>query len=538
VVRPANGLFGSMWRHVASKPVRSLAFLLVVALLICATSAVSLRMFSPRTLITVGAFDIQDKQAKALGSNGKNLANMLVDDLQAAIQEADSFVGNEFSSRRQYSAIPNAPHIPVQTDFRGAGIKGISIDQVIAIWDYLRYDHYVVSGDLKGLGADGVELTVRYVGEQRSDSFDADVPESKLSLVKSGLANLAPQVLGGINPEMGARYYANLAWACEASGCRKAYALRAVDLCSKWITREPNQPKAYFYLGYAFYQAEEDDSAASALDQAIHLNPQLGIAYSIKGVVLMRLGKFPEAEEALTKVNTPNTLTNLGLIKLVQGKYAEAVIYYRQAVYADPDNAGNYSNLGSALLCLGKNAEAVSVFQKALDLKPTMYPALRGLSLALARTGNADEALKRCQLALTLNPESLYPQWIEGQVWLDRQDGTRNHNGAMAADILKGVLEKVKAKEVFAPDLMTDLGKAYLMENHVQLAKHTFESVIDQIQTAKEPNRPRDPEPLARAHLHLGRVLGLMGQPAKSKAELDLADNLDARLRFEHPEDW
>ena len=404
------------------------------------------------------------------------------------------------------------------------------------IREYLRFHEYSISGDLKSLGKDRVEVTVRYLGERGADSFD-EARDANTSSVESGLTVLAPKVIAGINPEMSARYYANLAVACETSGCRKPYAAEAVRLCSVWVTQEPQQPKAFFYLGYAFYQEEEYENAVSAIDQAIRLNPRFGIAYNLKGMVLMRLRKYPEAEEALTKAKTPNSLSNLGAVELAQGNYTSAVSYYRKAIEVDPNNAGNYSKLGMALLGLGgnENADAILSFQKALDLKPTIYPALAGLVLALARTGRADEALRRCQLAETVTSESLYPKWLEGQVWLARQDGNRSHNGSTAANILKGALDRVRAQGAFAPDLMTDLGKAYVMTDKPHLAKQTFESVINRLQSVGDS---KDPEPLARAHLNLGRVLEQMGQTAKGKLEQDRAQQLDPYLRSEYPGDW
>src|ERR1700727_906631 len=151
MVRPRKGGFRWVWRNVLAKPTRLLPFLVVPSLLVVGTAAIVLRTFWSETLITVDAFEMHDEQVKVVGGDGKSFADKLVDDLQSVIRKADQFTGNDFSSKRQYDAIPDAPHIPVRRSFRGAGIKGVSIDQVDAVCEYLRYPEYNISGDLKSV---------------------------------------------------------------------------------------------------------------------------------------------------------------------------------------------------------------------------------------------------------------------------------------------------------------------------------------------------------------------------------------------------
>lgn len=84
-----------------------------------------------------------------------------------------------------------------------------------------------------------------------------------------------------------------------------------------------------------------------------------------RGVMLIRLGQREAAREAflaaldLEHAYAPS-LTNLGNMELEEGRVQEAVVYYKQAIAAQPDYPGAHHNLGIAYRRLGRLGEAVS----------------------------------------------------------------------------------------------------------------------------------------------------------------------------------
>jgi len=107
---------------------------------------------------------------------------------------------------------------------------------------------------------------------------------------------------------------------------------------------------------------------------------------------------------------------NLGLILSDQGKTAEAIAEYRQAIELNPEALGArgnfgqvlgslYTNLGKALFVQGRTAEAVAAYRKALEIDPEVPEAHNNLGVALASQGQIKEAVAHYRQALKINPD-------------------------------------------------------------------------------------------------------------------------------------
>ncbi len=97
-------------------------------------------------------------------------------------------------------------------------------------------------------------------------------------------------------------------------------------------------------------------------------------------------------------------LNDLGLALQAQGKLAEAVLRYEQAVQLKPDLAEAHNNLGSLLRRQGKLTEAVLSFQRALRLVPASAEVQYNLANALKELGQVAEAVVHYQEAVRLKP--------------------------------------------------------------------------------------------------------------------------------------
>src|SRR5207302_2480624 len=84
---------------------------------------------------------------------------------------------------------------------------------------------------------------------------------------------------------------------------------------------------------------------------------------------------------------SPVAHNNWGNALAEQGKVAEAIPHYQQALQFKPDYADAHNNWGNALANQGKMAEAIPHYQQALQIRPDHASARANLlqaQLALA----------------------------------------------------------------------------------------------------------------------------------------------------------
>src|SRR5256884_7014230 len=97
---------------------------------------------------------------------------------------------------------------------------------------------------------------------------------------------------------------------------------------------------------------------------------------------------------------------NLGYALDRQGKLAEAIEHYRQALRIQPDYAEAHSNWGVALGQQGKPAEAIEHFRQALRIQPEKAETHNNWGVALTQQGKPAEAIEHFRRALRIQPEN------------------------------------------------------------------------------------------------------------------------------------
>jgi tetratricopeptide (TPR) repeat protein len=160
--------------------------------------------------------------------------------------------------------------------------------------------------------------------------------------------------------------------------------------------------------------------ALRALDAALEKDPGQVLAYRVRGIVLLELKCYKEAETAfnhyLNKGGKPLAAVYLarGLTHAKQGKYQDAVHDFSQALELDwlehrhlqgwHANAEWLRYRGWAYLIIQAPALARKDFDDALVINPRDADALNGHGLALARLGEGKNALADAELAVQLGP--------------------------------------------------------------------------------------------------------------------------------------
>ncbi|MEG4208026.1 tetratricopeptide repeat protein [Microcoleus sp. Pol7_A1] len=127
-----------------------------------------------------------------------------------------------------------------------------------------------------------------------------------------------------------------------------------------------------------------------------------------QGNFLKSQGRFAEAiayfKNALVlQQNSIEAATNLAVTLHQTGDLAEAATYYQRAIEIDPNCAQAQNNLGILLQDKGNIADAVSCFQKAIALNPIYVKALNNLGATLQKQGELPSAIACFHQALSVN---------------------------------------------------------------------------------------------------------------------------------------
>ena len=134
-------------------------------------------------------------------------------------------------------------------------------------------------------------------------------------------------------------------------------------------------------------------------------------AHNNLGYVLVAQGRPAEAikhyEEALAiNPNYSEVINNLGTALLDEGRLDEAAQYYHRAIEIYPGFAEAYNNLGILLTKQGRTAEAIEAYRKAIELNPNRAEFYNNLGNLLPTQGQTDEAIGQFQKALEVAPDN------------------------------------------------------------------------------------------------------------------------------------
>lgn len=125
------------------------------------------------------------------------------------------------------------------------------------------------------------------------------------------------------------------------------------------------------------------DRAVDALQAGLELHAQGRYADAIEA--------FAEALSFEPRMVAP--YVNAAACFAALGAFPEAMEWTAVALELDPDNAANRSNLGNLLEVQGRSDEAVAAWLKALEIDPSFTEAYNNLAVVLARQGDRENAV-------------------------------------------------------------------------------------------------------------------------------------------------
>ena len=214
-----------------------------------------------------------------------------------------------------------------------------------------------------------------------------------------------------------------VAGAAVLQGCATNNTMAASDAAAGLVTPsdEPEtrrRARIRLELASSYFEMGQTAVALDEVKQALVADPSYADAFNLRGLILMRLNDFPQADDSFRRAlalrgNDPNVLHNYGWLLCQQQKYADADQYFGRAI-ANPAYTARSKTLMARGLCqsgAGQFAEAEQSFLKAYEMdaaNPVVGYHLAALLLRRNELTRAQFYIRRLNNSELANSESLW----------------------------------------------------------------------------------------------------------------------------------
>jgi Flp pilus assembly protein TadD len=204
--------------------------------------------------------------------------------------------------------------------------------------------------------------------------------------------------------------------------------------CAPDSRLQRKQAEASYSLGLAFLQEDRPARALTELTKAAALDPEDPKIFNLLGWAYWRKRELVAAEQAFRRAvevdpKFSEGWNNLGALYLDQKRFGDAIPVLETAAadvfYQTPERA--LTNLGWALYNVGRTSEAEKRYREALEMAGDFPLAHKHLAVLLQARGDHEEALQHLDLALLALPNDASIQLKRGisLLKLGRRDAAR-----------------------------------------------------------------------------------------------------------------
>ncbi|MGD8523703.1 MAG: tetratricopeptide repeat protein [Desulfobacterales bacterium] len=200
---------------------------------------------------------------------------------------------------------------------------------------------------------------------------------------------------------------------------------KALHYFQKATERDPNDPVAWYGLGYCHAGLKNHDSAIEAYKQAIRVNPYDESTYFHLGNYYNKLGRHQDAIVAYKEVIRINpefeaAYFNLGVAYARLGRLDEGREAFETVTRINPKDATAYFNVGIAYSQLGQYREAIEAHKQVIRLKPDFAPAHYNLGIVYGKLGRPEAELESYKDAIRIDPDFAPAHFNMGQAFLQQ----------------------------------------------------------------------------------------------------------------------
>ena len=156
----------------------------------------------------------------------------------------------------------------------------------------------------------------------------------------------------------------------EANGNAKPK--EALEYAQELVGKFPNDERAHFLLGTAYFGLQEWDPAIAELQKSIAINPSFSGAYNLLGYSYRAVTKYDDAEQAFKKYielipNDPNPYDSYAELLMKTGRFDESIAQYGKALSIDPQFGNSRIGIATNLMLQNKHDAAAAEAQKLYD---------------------------------------------------------------------------------------------------------------------------------------------------------------------------
>lgn len=178
----------------------------------------------------------------------------------------------------------------------------------------------------------------------------------------------------------------------------------------RWIQAQPEEPMAYYSLGYAYYETDQNAKAIQAYQEALRIYPEYAAAWYNLGYIYDESGQIAEAIQAYQQVLRINpdfadrAWLNLGGAYIKTKQYTKAIQAYQEALRINPKFDEAWSSLGGVYSLSAQYTEAINAHQQALRINPESANAWFLLGITYAQSGQTSQVTEVYNVLKTLDP--------------------------------------------------------------------------------------------------------------------------------------
>jgi len=226
--------------------------------------------------------------------------------------------------------------------------------------------------------------------------IDDAMAERRLYLGFPGFAMIAAEFLRRLRPSIAVQAAAASALVILAvlTWNRSALYQAAIPMWENSVAANPRNHRAWFHLGFAYYEQGRCDDAVRAYETAASLTPKPDPTLLADwALALDCAGRAGEAEaklrEALAIERHPHALTLLGRVLAKKGDLEQAMEALNEALRLNPSDANALAYRGNVYLLRQQPEPALADYEAALRLQPGDPAALKGRESALRALGRS-----------------------------------------------------------------------------------------------------------------------------------------------------
>ncbi len=202
---------------------------------------------------------------------------------------------------------------------------------------------------------------------------------------------------------------------------------KALQYFQKATERDPNDPVAWYGLGYCHAGLNNHDSAIEAYKQAIRVNPYDETTYFHLGNYYNKLGRYEDAIAAYKEVVRINpefeaAYFNLGVAHMRLGQIDEGRKAFEAVIRINPEAATAYLNIGMVYSQLGRYQDAIEAHKQVIRLKPDFAPAHHNLGMVYGKLGKSDDEINAYKEAIRIDPTFAPAHFSMGNAFLQQRN--------------------------------------------------------------------------------------------------------------------